>query len=89
MLLESTLEEDGIIADHFAYLQEHAAAGTVLLAGRTQTTDADSFGIIILEAADDDDAAAFVAADPAVAKGVMEARLFPYRVAIGSDIEAG
>ena len=89
MLLDSTPDEDRIVADHFAHLQEHAAAGTVLLAGRTQTTDPDSFGIIIFEAADDAAAEAFVAADPAVANGVMDAKLFPYRVAIGSDIEAG
>lgn len=89
MLLESTPDEDRVVADHFAYLQEHATSGTVLLAGRTQTTGADSFGIIIFEAADDDAAAAFVAADPAVANDVMDAKLFPYRVAIGSTIEAG
>ena len=89
MLLQSTPDEDRIVANHFAYLQEHAAAGRVLLAGRTQTTDAASFGIIIFEASDDAAAEAFVTADPAVAGGVMGAELFPYRVAIGGHIEAG
>ena len=89
MLLQSTSEEDRVVANHFAYLQEHADAGTVLLAGRTQTADAASFGIIIFEAPDDVDAEAFVAADPAVQGRVMHAELFPYRVAIGGNIEAG
>ena len=89
MLVASTPDEDRVVADHFAYLQQHAAAGTVLLAGRTQTTDANSFGIIIFDAPDDAAAEAFVAADPSVAGGVMDAALFPYRVAIGGHIEAG
>lgn len=89
MLVEPTPDEDRAVAEHFAYLQEHAAEGRVLLAGRTQTTHADGFGIVIIEAPDDDSAAAFVAADPAVTQGVMEAVLFPYRVAIGGHIEAG
>ena len=44
MLLESTPEEDAVIARHFAYLESLTAEGVVLLAGRTLTTDQGSFG---------------------------------------------
>jgi uncharacterized protein YciI len=78
----STTQEDEIVGQHFAYLQSLMAAGTLILAGRTQTTDPDSFGIIIFRAKTDAAARAVVNADPAVKAGVFKARLFPYRVAL-------
>ena len=45
-----TPEERQAVATHFAYLERFAAAGTVLLFGRTQTTDASTFGIVIFRA---------------------------------------
>lgn len=89
MLAEPTEEEEGVVAAHFDYLQRHAAAGSVLLAGRTQTTHEDSFGIVIFEAADDEAAHDFMVNDPAVAAGVMTAAVFPYRVAIGGHVPEG
>jgi uncharacterized protein YciI len=87
MVTEPTDEEDGVIADHFRYLKDGAERGVVLLAGRT--LDADSFGIVIFEADDDDGAEAFMTADPAVRGNVMDAAVFPYRVAIGGTIGEG
>ena len=78
----ATPQEDEIVGQHFAYLQSLTTSGTVILAGRTLTTDANSFGIIIFKAESDEAAQAIVDADPAVKAGVFKAALFPYRVAL-------
>ena len=46
----ATAEEEVIVDRHFAYLQGLTDRGVVLLAARTLTTDAASFGIILFEA---------------------------------------
>ncbi len=82
MLIESTPEEDAIVSEHFNYLKTLLAQGVLTLAGRTLNTDDTSFGIAIFEADDDDAARAIMLNDPAVQKGVMQAELFPYRIAL-------
>lgn len=77
-----TADEQAAMAAHFAYLQAQASAGIVRLAGRTQTSDAATFGLCLFEASDAAAAAAFTAADPAVARGVVRAEVFPFRTAI-------
>jgi uncharacterized protein YciI len=54
----------------------------VILAGRTLNADESSFGIVIFRAASGEEAQAVMKADPAVQQGVMQAELFPYRVAL-------
>ncbi len=82
-MLESgpTAREAAIIEEHFTYLQRLCAEGIVLLAGRTLRTDADAFGIVILQA-EETRARALMEADPAVRHGVMAAALFPFRIAL-------
>lgn len=81
-----TAAEQTTIAAHFAYLQEHAANGTVRLAGRTDTTGPETFGICIFECPDTASAHAFTASDPAVAAGVFKAEIRPFRIAVvGND----
>jgi uncharacterized protein YciI len=77
-----TPEEAAIVADHFNYLKDLTAKGVLILAGRTQTTDETSFGIIIFRAESEEAARAVMNSDPAVAKGVFRASLFPYKVAL-------
>jgi uncharacterized protein len=61
----------------------------VLLFGRTQTTDAATFGIVIFRADSADEASRIVDEDPAVRASVMRAELFPFRVAgVGSGLSA-
>jgi uncharacterized protein YciI len=79
-----TAEEAEIVGHHFEYLQRLAARGVVLLAGRTLTEDADSFGIVILAASTESEARAIMDDDPAVARGVMQARLYPFRIALSA-----
>lgn len=77
-----TEEEERIVGDHFAYLKELTERGIVLLAGRTLNVDEDTFGIVIFQAESERDAQAIMGNDPAVVKGVMSAKLFPYRIAL-------
>lgn len=77
-----TQEEAQIVRAHFERLQQLMAQGVVILAGRTLNTDPDSFGIVIFNAANETAARALMESDPAVAGGVMDAQLFPYRVAL-------
>lgn len=77
-----TPEEQAIVGQHFAYLQRLMAEGVVILAGRTLNTDETSFGIAIFNAESDEAAQQLVENDPAVQQGVMQAMLFPYRVAL-------
>lgn len=77
-----TPEEQAIVGQHFNYLKDLTAKGVVILAGRTLNTDESSFGIVIFRAESEEAARAIMNGDPAVAKGVMKAALFPYRVAL-------
>jgi uncharacterized protein YciI len=80
-----TADEARITGEHFAYLQRLRDDGIVLLAGRTQTAEFASFGIIIFRAMDDDAARRGVDSDPAVVNRVMRAELYPYRIAVLGD----
>jgi uncharacterized protein YciI len=83
MLTEgATTEEAEIIGEHFAYLERLTMEGIAILVGRTLTTDQDSMGIVIFTAGSDEEARALMNADPAVSKGVMRAKLFPFRIAL-------
>ena len=75
-----TPAESEVVAAHRAYLERMAAAGIVLLFGRTLTTDASTFGIVILRADSPEAARQIMADDPAVAARVMRGELFPFRV---------
>jgi len=77
-----TPEEDAIVGAHFEYLKELAEKGTVLLVGRTQNNDGSTFGLCIFEAGSEEEAREIMNRDPAVDRGVMNAELFPYRIAI-------
>lgn len=80
-----TAAERETVDQHFARLEDLAATGIVLLAGRTQNRDASSFGIVILEAEDESAARTIMEEDPAVVDGVMTVELFPYRIAVVSE----
>jgi uncharacterized protein len=77
-----TPEEDDIVSDHFDYLKGLAADGVVLLAGRTQENDDSTFGIVLLRVDSHEAARAIMENDPAVAGGVMHARLHSFAISI-------
>ena len=74
-------DETPVLGQHFAYLQDLAEKGTVVLFGRTQNEDATSFGLVIFEAESEQAADRIMRDDPAVMHDVMRATLFPYRIA--------
>ena len=84
-----TPEEERIVGEHFAYLERLTGEGVVILAGRTLNTDSSSFGIVIFQAASDEEAGAIMKADPAVQGGVMRAELYPYRIALMASPSEG
>lgn len=84
MVLEPTADEQRIVAEHFAYLVELRDRGVVILAGRTQESG-DTFGLTIFEAVDEAAAREVMTSDPAVAAGVFDATLHPYRIAVARD----
>jgi uncharacterized protein YciI len=77
-----TPADEQAVGRHFRRLQEGAAAGNVILAGRTQEPLEETFGLIVFEAADPAAARTWAEADPAVAAGVMTVEVHPYQVAI-------
>jgi uncharacterized protein YciI len=79
-----TGQEAEIVGLHFAYLKRLTEAGQVLMAGRTLTTDARTFGVVVFTAASESLAQQVVDGDPAVRHGVMQAELLPFRVALWS-----
>ncbi|RTR33731.1 YciI family protein [Shewanella atlantica] len=88
MLSEGPDEQEALaIEEHFHYLQRLNEDKLVLMAGRTLTQDESTFGIVILEVDSESSATAIMQKDPAVAKGVMKAVLYPFRVAFWSERE--
>jgi uncharacterized protein len=85
MLSEGPTEhESEVVAEHFAYLERLQRAGVVLMAGRTLTADKEAFGVVVFTAQSHAAATAIMNDDPAVERGVMQAKLFPFRVALWS-----
>ncbi len=77
-----TAAEQAAITAHFVYLQRGATEGVVHLAGRTETTGPETFGICIFEASDRAGAEAFANSDPAIAAGIFKAEMLPFRIAV-------
>jgi len=76
-----TDEEAAVMLQHFNYRKSLTDQGTVLLFGRTQNSDATTFGIAIFRAESEDKARSIMNNDSAVNGGVMRAELYPYKVA--------
>lgn len=81
---EPTAEEAAIVDEHFAYLQRLTKAGVMLFVGRALNADESTYGFAVFRAVDEEAAIDIMNGDPAVAKGVMAATLFPFRIALHS-----
>jgi uncharacterized protein len=77
-----TEREEDIVQHHFEVLQGLLQEGKLILAGRTLNMDPTGMGIVILEVESEKEARDLMENDPAVKEGIMEATLFPYRVAL-------
>ena len=77
-----TAEEQAVVAEHFAYLQNLTAKGVIILVGRTLTTDEHTMGLAVFRAESEEAARKIMNGDPAVTNGVMSATLFPFKVVL-------
>lgn len=77
-----TPQEQAVVAEHFAYLQDLAVKGVMILVGRTLTTDENTMGLAIFRAESEDAARQIMSGDPAVKRGVMHATLYPFKVVL-------
>ena len=77
-----TKEDKAVLERHFIRFQEAIKSGQLILAGRTKEPGDKTFGIAILEAADEAAARTFMESDPAVVAGLMTAELHPFSVAL-------
>jgi uncharacterized protein YciI len=83
-----TEDEQRLVGEHFNYLQNLSKEGMCLLAGRTTTGDATTFGIAIFNTTSEDQARDLMNNDPAIKHGVFKAELFPFSIATGSLMES-
>ncbi len=74
---DMTEEERAIMSEHAGYLKGLLDEGKLVLAGPALGP---VFGVAVLEATDEDEARAIMAADPAVRSGLQTAELSPFRV---------
>jgi uncharacterized protein YciI len=82
-----TEQEQAAAQRHAAYMTKLAEEGTLIVAGRTQTTDPETMGVAIFFADDEAAARNVMENDPGITGGLQCGELFPYEVAFGS-IEA-
>ena len=75
-----TEEDTRMGSEHFAYLQKATQDGIVILAGRS--LDGEGPAVVIFEADSEEEARTFMEADPFVARGLMRARVHPFRAAL-------
>ena len=88
MLTEGSTDEEKLVLErHVSYLERMAAAGNVIVAGRTQTTGPETFGVVVFRADSEAAARQLMAADPVVGEQVMTASLFPYRIAVAGSLD--
>src|SRR5258708_2113029 len=77
-----TESEKAIVAEHFAYLQDLTAQGVMIFVGRTLNADENAMGLAVFRAESEDAASRIMNADPAMKKGVMTAKLYPFKVVL-------
>jgi len=76
-----TEEEAQILEDHASYISELTKQSKVLLAGRTQITESEAYGIVIISTPTESEAIEIMNNDPAVLHKVMRADFSPYNIA--------
>jgi uncharacterized protein YciI len=74
-----TAEDKETFGLHLARLERLREEGTLLLAGRAQDADGTGPGIVIFEAASDDEARQIFEQEPFFVRGFARGRLHPFR----------
>ena len=81
-LSQATPEERAVFEVHGAWLEERYAEGRVLFAGRCFDGP---FGLVVLDAADEDEARQLMEEDPSLRAGVQTAELYPFRTFLAHE----
>jgi len=79
-----TQQDQSIVGEHFQRLVKMKENGIVILAGRMELplNDPEMKGLVIFYAKDEKEALQFMMEDPAVKNKIMEAKVYPYGVAV-------
>lgn len=79
-----TKEDQAVVGQHFQRLVKMKDEGIIILAGRMQlpTNDAEMKGLVIFNAKDEKEALQIMEEDPAVKAKIMQAKVYPYSVAV-------
>ncbi|MGA9529754.1 MAG: YciI family protein [Terriglobales bacterium] len=77
-----TPQEQAVVAEHFAYLQDLTTKGVMIFVGRTLTTGENTMGLAVFRAESEDAAREIMNNDPVVKNGVMTAALYPFKVVL-------
>lgn len=77
-------ESNNLIGVHFNYLKELHSKGVMKMVGRTDLSieDDNNHGIAVFVADNEDAARQIMNNDPAVANGLMTAKLYPFSIAL-------
>lgn len=79
-----TQQDQAIVGEHFKRLVKMKEAGIVVLAGRMELplNDPEMKGLVIFYAKDEKEALQFMMDDPAVKSRIMQAKAYPYGIAV-------
>ena len=79
-----TKDDQAVVGQHFQRLVKMKDEGIIILAGRMQlpTNDAEMKGLVIFNAKDEKEALQIMEEDPAVKAKIMQAKVYPYSVAV-------
>lgn len=79
-----TKDDQAVVGQHFQRLVKMKEDGVIILAGRMQLpmNDAEMKGLVIFYAKDEKEALQIMEEDPAVKAKIMQAKIFPYAVAV-------
>ncbi|MBL7724613.1 MAG: hypothetical protein JNK27_10715 [Chitinophagaceae bacterium] len=79
-----TPADQAVVGEHFQRLVKMKESGTVILAGRMELAmnDPEMKGLVIFYAEDEKEAKQFMQDDPAIKAKIMQAKVYPYSVAV-------
>lgn len=80
-----TEKDNQMVMEHFQALQALLKENKLIMAGRTMNMDETTFGIVILQVENEEEARVIMENDPTVKGGIMTAELYPYRVALYNE----
>jgi len=74
--------DSAVVEEHFKRLILLKENGKLLLAGKTTGQDENTFGVVIFQAENNEEANDIMNSDPAILKGIMTGKLWEYSTAV-------